>query len=35
MDYLDPKKQARHRTVMLTGYLLIGCGIVIAAMVLL
>ncbi|HVI60558.1 MAG TPA: PEGA domain-containing protein [Candidatus Saccharimonadales bacterium] len=35
MDYLDPKKQARHRIVLLVGYLLIGCGIVIAALVLL
>ncbi len=35
MDYLDPKKQARHRLIMLSGYLLIACGIVIAALILL
>jgi hypothetical protein len=35
MDYLDPKKQARHRIIMLVGYVLIAGGIVTATLILL
>lgn len=34
MDYLDPKKQARHHAVLFTGYILIAIAIVIATLVL-
>lgn len=35
MEYLDPKKQQRHRITLLTGYALVGLGIVIGTVVLL
>jgi hypothetical protein len=35
MDYLDPKKQFRHRIIMLVGYVLIAIAITIATLVLL
>lgn len=35
MDYLDPKKQSRHRLVLFVGYLFVGVAIVIASLVLL
>ncbi len=35
MDYLNPKKQARHRVILFTGYVLIAIAIVITAVVLL
>lgn len=34
MDYLDPAKQARHRVILLVGYVLITVGIVIGALIL-
>lgn len=34
MDYLDPKKQARHRIILLTGYLFIGVAVAISTLVL-
>jgi len=34
MDYLDPKKQSRHRIIMLVGYVVITVAIVIAAIIL-
>lgn len=34
MDYLDPKKQLRHRTVLLVGYVLIGVAIGLSTLVL-
>lgn len=34
MDYLDPKKQFRHKIILLTGYILIGVAIVIGTLVL-
>lgn len=35
MEYLDPRKQKRHRITLLTGYALVGLGIVIGTVVLL
>lgn len=35
MDYLDPKKEARHRIVLFTGYILIAIAIAIATIILL
>jgi hypothetical protein len=35
MDYLDPKKEARHRIVLMVGYVLVSAGIVIATLILL
>lgn len=35
MDYLDPKKQFRHRIILFVGYILIAVAIVIAALILL
>lgn len=35
MDYLDPKKEARHRILLFVGYILIGVAIVIGTLVLL
>ena len=35
MDFLDPKKRARHTIIILTGYVLIGVAIIIATIVLL
>ena len=34
MDYLDPKKQSRHSTTLLTGYFLIGLAIIIGTFIL-
>jgi hypothetical protein len=35
MDYLDPKKEARHRVLLFVGYILIGVAILIGTLVLL
>ncbi|HVV25909.1 MAG TPA: PEGA domain-containing protein [Candidatus Saccharimonadales bacterium] len=35
MDYLDPKKEARHRIMLFVGYVLIGIAIVIGTLILL
>jgi len=35
MDFLDPKKRARHTIIILTGYVLIGVAILIATIILL
>lgn len=35
MDYLDPKKEARHRILLFVGYILVGVAIVIGTLVLL
>ncbi|HVX57849.1 MAG TPA: PEGA domain-containing protein [Candidatus Saccharimonadales bacterium] len=35
MDYLDPKKQFRHKIILLVGYVLVGLAIVIGTLVLL
>lgn len=34
MDYLDPKKQARHRVVLFTGYIFIGIAVAISTLIL-
>jgi hypothetical protein len=34
MDYLDPKKQQRHRILLFTGYILIGVAILISVLIL-
>lgn len=35
MDYLDPKKEQRHRIILFTGYILVAVAIVIATLILL
>lgn len=34
MDYLDPKKQARHRVILFTGYIFIGVAVAISTLIL-
>lgn len=34
MDYLDPKKQAQHRIILLTGYMFIGVAVAISTLIL-